>query len=490
MHELIGWRHDIVGRREGERALRELARQVLLLVERPDDIAFVVPLLRIPTTCHVTAEEEVGIEVGRALCRQTGTDAIDEVGCDHGVDRTDIHLAGVFLGAGLDKILDQRLESEDDILKALDILQVADKVAHATLGLGELYLAILVPELVATHHGVDILHLLLRALEELLGQLVEGIVGEAGVTDDGKLIEETGQLEFGEHIIDTEHPLTIGQLGELLNHLHVLDKVHITLLGDGHLAALDLPTGVGQDIQVATETEVLLVVGQEVQMVAQIFIHHQRVFDIVAVEPDGILADRRGEGVLQHTNLIVVDVDIGKHVLHDGVQDIARLEQVVDTLGVDTLDDGLLIVRLLTINLLRDCFIDADRQDELVVIRTGLYLIDEPLFLLVLGGVEHLGLEIVERQRELLVLVVLIIVAVIQIGLFLSGYHLTHHLDGRVVFTTVAATLGFDGDLFQHAVVGLQGNLQYTLDTRVDLYRVGNVTHGCKRELPAIMTGN
>ena len=396
----------------------------------------------------------------------------------------------MLLGTCLHKVLDQSLQTEQYPLKALDILHAIDKLIHLTLGLGQLYLAILVPELIATHHGVHILHLFLGTFEQLFGQFVEGIIVDTGVTDDGKLLQEVGQLEFGEHIIHAQHPVAIGQLRELLHHLHVLHEVYIALLRDGHLAALDLPTAVGQDIQVATETKVLLVVGQEVQMVAQVLVHHERVLDIIAVEANGIFADRRGEGVLQHTYLIVVDVHIGKHILHDGVQDITRLEQVVDTLGVDTLDNRLLVVWLLAIDFLRNCLIHADGQDEFVVIWACLNLVDKPLFLLILGRIEHLGLKIIECQRNLLVLVVLIIIAVVEIGLLLGSYHLTHHLNSRVVLTTVAATLGFDGDLFQHLIIGLERYLDDVLDTRVNLYRVGNVTHGCKRELPAIMTDN
>ena len=75
----------------------------------------------------------------------------------------------MFLSACLDKVLDQSLKSEDDILEALDVLQVGDEIAHRTLALGKLYLAILVPELIATHHSVYILNLLLSTLEQLFG---------------------------------------------------------------------------------------------------------------------------------------------------------------------------------------------------------------------------------------------------------------------------------------------------------------------------------
>ena len=290
----------------------------------------------------------------------------------------------MLLGACLNEVLDESLETEDDILKALDILDVTDERAHLTLALGELYLTVLIPELVAAHHGVYILYLLLGALEQLTGQFVEGIVVDAGVTNHRQLLKEAGHLYLGEHIVDTEHPTAIGQLCELLYHLHVLNPVDIALLRDGHLAALYLPTGVGQDIQVATETEVLLVVWQEVKLEAQVLIDIESILDIIAVEANGIFSDRRREGILQHADLIVVDVHIGEHLLHHRVKDVASLYQVVDTLGVDTFDDGLLIVRFLTVDLLRHRLVDTDGQDKLVVIRTGLDLVDEPLFLLVL----------------------------------------------------------------------------------------------------------
>ena len=290
----------------------------------------------------------------------------------------------MLLGACLNEVLDESLETEDDILEALDVLDVADERAHLTLALGELYLTVLIPELVAAHHGVYILYLLLGALEQLTGQFVEGIVVDAGVTNHRQLLKEAGHLYLGEHIVDTEHPTAIGQLCELLYHLHVLNPVDIALLRDGHLAALYLPTGVGQDIQVATEAEVLLVVWQEVKLEAQVLIDIESILDIIAVEANGIFSDRRREGILQHADLIVVDVHIGEHLLHHRVKDVASLYQVVDTLGVYTFDDGLLIVRFLTIDLLRHRLVDTDGQDKLVVIRTGLDLVDEPLFLLVL----------------------------------------------------------------------------------------------------------
>ena len=73
----------------------------------------------------------------------------------------------MFLGARLHKVLYQRLQAEDDILKALDILDVLDEIIHGALALGELHLSVLLPEIIATHHRIDILHLFLLTLEQL-----------------------------------------------------------------------------------------------------------------------------------------------------------------------------------------------------------------------------------------------------------------------------------------------------------------------------------
>ena len=147
----------------------------------------------------------------------------------------------MFLRTCLYEVLDESLQSEDDVLEALDILEVLDKLVHRALALGQLHLSVLLPEVVAAHHGVHVLHLFLLALEELFRQLIEGEVGHASVAYHGEGLQEAGQLDFGEHIVDGQHPLAVGQLAELLGDLHVLHEVHVALLGDGHLTALHLP---------------------------------------------------------------------------------------------------------------------------------------------------------------------------------------------------------------------------------------------------------
>ena len=228
------------------------------------------------------------VEVGGGLGTHTGSQSIDGVAGEHGIDGTDIHLAGI---AGLHKILHEGLHTEDDILEPLDLFQVMHKGIHLALTLGEVHLAVLVPEGIVAHHGIRFLHLLGLALEELAGEFVEGIVAQACGTDDDGFLQETGYLQFGYHIVGGQHPGAVGQLGKLLYDTQVLHKVHITPFGNGQFTAFHLIGGVSKYIEVSAEAEILLVVGQEMEVETAVTVHINRVFDIESVEGDGILAD-------------------------------------------------------------------------------------------------------------------------------------------------------------------------------------------------------
>ena len=66
-------------------------------------------------------------------------------------------------------------------------------------------------------------------------------------------------------------------------------------------------------------------------MVAQVTVHIDSVLNIVSVESDGILADRTDERILQQTDIVIVDVHIGKHVLQGNIQNVASLNELVDS---------------------------------------------------------------------------------------------------------------------------------------------------------------
>ncbi len=434
MHELVAGRGDVVGGGEGERALGELARQVFLLVERIRQITFVINLLRVETIGHVARGEEVGREVGGGLSGESEAVAVDEVAGDDGVDGSDVELRGVAGRAGLDEVLGQGLHAEEHVLEALELFNLVDEGIHGRLALREFHGAVLVPKGFVAHHGVGVASLLGLALEELLGQRVEGIVGESGGADDDGLGDELRNLQLDDHVVDGERPFAVGQSLVFLLHLQVFDEVHVGTLRDGEVAALHVESGVGDDEELAAESKVLLVVGNELQVVAEVAVDVDGVLDVEAVEGDGILADGRGEGVLQQSHLVVVDVDIGEDVLHGDVEDVAGLNEVIDARGVDTAYDVLLVVRVAAVDVLRDGLVDGDGQDELVVVGAGLHLVEQPLALADETAVdEFVGADVVHGQRDFLILVVLIVVVVLQVGLLLGCDDAAHELNGGIV---------------------------------------------------------
>ena len=199
---------------------------------------------------------------------------------------------------------------------------------------------------------------------------------------------------------------------ELLYHSQVLYKVHVALFGDGEFAAFHLIAGIGKDEYVASESEVLLVVGQKVQMNTLVLFHIHGVLDIEAIEANGILSDGRGEGILQQSHLVVVDIHIGKHILEDGGEYISCLKQVVDTRRVLPFDNALLAVRVLAVYLLRQCFVHRDGQYQFFVVLAHLHLVFHPRHLLQLGCFQLFGGDVVEGQCQLLVLVILVVILV------------------------------------------------------------------------------
>ena len=211
----------------------------------------------------------------------------------------------------------------------------------------------------------------------------------------------------------------------------------------------------------SAESEILWVVGEEIHQYTAVLSDIRGVCEIEMIEGDGILADRRRERILQQAHLIIIDIDIGEHILHGGVQDITRLEEVIDTVGGLSLYDTLLIMRVFTVELLRDGLIHTDRKDQFVVILTHLHLIDEPLMFLKHATLQVIGLDVVKTQGDLLVVVILVEIVILQVGPFLGGDHLTHELHGRVVLTAVLrGFLRTHIHLIDLLGIGLQTDLQ------------------------------
>ena len=187
--------------------------------------------------------------------------------------------------------------------------------------------------------------------------------------------------------------------------------------------------------------------------------------------------------------MVLVEVNIGEHVLDYRVDDVTRLEQVVDALARLTRDDGLLSVRLPAVHLLRDGLVDADGQNHLARHVAGLHLLHQPGVFLKRSLFQLFRFQVVQRERYLLVFVVLIVVVDAEVGFLLCSHHAPHQFHGRVVLAAVSATLRLDGNFRQLLVVGFQLDVLLRLGLRRDGYDTRLIAHGTEGDVPSLFTG-
>ena len=145
-------------------------------------------------------------------------------------------------------------------------------------------LLFLFPEVVAAVEGVGVvLHLGLTP-EELLRHGIELIVRQSRRSYDEQVLQQLRGVDLGNHIVLREHPLAIVELGVFLIDAHVVNPVDVALLWHIEVDLAHMQRRVGQYIQFAAETEVLLVGGDELQMVAFILVDVGRVLDVEMIE--------------------------------------------------------------------------------------------------------------------------------------------------------------------------------------------------------------
>ena len=191
-------------------------------------------------------------------------------------------------------------------------------------------------------------------------------------------------------------------------------------------ASLHVQRRVGENVQLASETEVLLVVGDKLQMITEVAVHVYRVLDVESVERYGGLADRTRKLILQQTHVVVVDVHVGEHLAQHGVENLSRLQHVVHTFRALALDDVLLYTRVLSINVLCNGLVVRNGQDKLAVVGRCLDLVAYVSLVLELARIEIGWLYVVQRERNLLILVILIIVVIVQMRALLGCDYALH----------------------------------------------------------------
>ena len=262
--------------------------------------------------------------------------------------------------AGLDEVLDECLEAEEEDGEALDVRETVEETVHLVFRGGEFHLPIFVPEIVILHGGIGLAQgVALDVFEERAGDFLEAHVAESGHALHLELPEPLGELKFYEHVVGGGDAVARFQFREVLGDEHVLDEVDIAASGNGQFDTAHLISGVGveQDVEMSGEAEVLLVVGQETHVDDLVLVDEDGVLQVVPVEGDGVVGDGGAERVLQQAALVLVDVHIGEDVLQGGGEYLARVDQFGHALVALALDDVLLRLRVLSVEDLREGFI-------------------------------------------------------------------------------------------------------------------------------------
>ena len=199
--------------------------------------------------------------------------------------------------------------------------------------------------------------------------LLKGIVGVFGGALYLQSLDALHEVELHSHVVVGKHPVAIFELLKLLHDIQVFHEVDARLFGEVHDAFLHGVGGVVNHIEVAGEAKVLRVLWHEGQMDATLLVHHDGVHQIIFIEGDGSLTDGADKAALQQADVIIVDVYVAEDVVEDGAQHVARTEELFNTGGVHTLDDGFLTPRLFAEDGTRGGLLDGDGQDLLAGLR-------------------------------------------------------------------------------------------------------------------------
>ena len=225
-------------------------------------------------------------------------------------------------------------------------------------------------------------------------------------------------------------------------------------------------------------------------MIAEIMVYIDRIFNVETIERNGILADRTGKWVLKQTHLIIVKVDICEDIFHDRIENITRFKQLVDAVGLLSQYDILLGFGVLAIQMLGNGFINRQGKYQFVIVRTGFYLVDEPLFIGEKAAIYIDRLNVIDCHCNLLILVILIKSMVVQVCFLLGSNHTSHQFDRRIILSAVSVALTLYNNSFQCARVRLQLNIQE--GCRAWLYGVflALITYCTDGQYPTLMTVN
>ena len=264
-YELVEGRSNVVPVTEAEVVLGELALQVGLLVETVGQFCAAIHVVRPCSVGQVSAPEEVRIQVGCGQTRYAETPLVVVVVTDDGVDGTKVELVVLQRVGSLDEVLEQGFHSHHEILESANLGDAVQERLHLLLRLCEFNLAQRFPVgFVGVHTGIWLdKGLSLHVLERTVGDFVEGIVKLAGGVLHLQFSEPRVDAQFDEHVVADSHTGTVADVFVVLVDGHRLHPVHITALGYGQFHAAHLIRRIFHHIDMARESDVLLVVGNE-----------------------------------------------------------------------------------------------------------------------------------------------------------------------------------------------------------------------------------
>ena len=139
-----------------------------------------------------------------------------------------------------------------------------------------------------------------------------------------------------------------------------------------------MKAGILEDIHISVETEVLRVIRSKEHMKARITFHLHGVHNVIAIETYSIIGNRRCHSTAKQTDAVIVDIHLAERIGRQGVEDITRLEYLIDTFRTLTYHKGSLFLRILAIHHLRHLLVEHEREDELTAQRTIFHLIPQP----------------------------------------------------------------------------------------------------------------
>ena len=165
--------------------------------------------MRLRAVGSITFEEQMRVEIGSRLSTKTEPESIIEILRYGGVDRPHVEFAGIFARASLEIVLYEGLEHEDDILEAFELFEMGQEARHTLFALGKLHLTMLLPKGLTTvvRAWLHLQRVLL--FKAFIVYRVEREVGLTGCTRHYSFLDEVGEHEFHDHVIDGEQPLAV-----------------------------------------------------------------------------------------------------------------------------------------------------------------------------------------------------------------------------------------------------------------------------------------